>query len=154
MPGENSRQVLLDEAREKHLESRPFPRGASHRDRAFMLLDDAVHHPKAQTGPFGTLFCREERVEYPLHGLRVHTRPRVADTQPEIGSPRHAEGRSAPGSRGEVGQLYSQRAPFLPHRIGRVGGKVYDDLLCLSGIGKDERRFGREAFPYLYGRAQ
>ena len=76
--------------RKKYLEDTALARLALDIDPAVMVLDDAMDHRQADSGPFAGSLGGEKWFEYPLTHPRIHARAGVTHRQADIAAPAKA----------------------------------------------------------------
>ena len=89
--------------------------------------------------PSPDLLCREERVEDPVDDVRWYAHARIPHGELHSIVPASMSwGTPSESSTSEIGKPHFEGPSFFPHRIGRIGAEVHEDLLDLDGVGEDE----------------
>ncbi len=140
--------------RQVDLEARALSHFAVQPDVSAALLHRAVHRSEAQPGSLADGLGREERLEDPGLGLRVHPRPRIGDGQHDV-APR-GNGDPIGGILGvEIDVLcFDREASTIRHRITRVHREIHDDLLELARVGLHGPAIGCDPDPDRHVLAQ
>ena len=133
----------LGAGREQDAEDRAPARRALDAQGAPVTAHDTEDRGEAEAAP-GEL-RREERLEDPVHGLRVHPRPVVAHLEEHVAArrewlparpPQRLVGRGhVPRPRG-----HGDGPAPLADRLGAVDDQVHQHLLDLAHVGVDERQ--------------
>lgn len=101
-----------------------------------MIFHDAVNKGKPHACSLGSLFCREEGLKDMLHSMSNHTLARIAHSKP-VGGNRIQVGMQGCATLIDLHarQAHLQQSVFFSHGVGRVGTKVYEDLVDVGEIG-------------------
>ena len=104
---------------------------------ATRLLHDTIHGGQAEAGALSLRFGREERLEDPLLGLGVHSRPRVAHREEHITPRRDARMRRGVGcvEKSLVGLDTEHSA--VRHRVPGVHGQIEQHLFHLRRVSPE-----------------
>ena len=105
-----------------------------HRDGAFVLGDDSVHHRQPEPQSFADFFRGEEGFEDPPAGIRFHAHAIIGDAKADKTTGRRADRRIIVHLPGHVleGNL---KSPSIRHGVTGIHAEVHQRLEHLSRIG-------------------